>query len=142
MVMNTLVWEKEEYDGPRFYSKAELLAMEKIKPITDAILDDYNGANSKYGRFSFPYKESDSVMDASSRKEFLIRPLPLYKKSGQIDLAKIVRLGKDRKRWNPRTGKSENPYPNGGLFKGQKEDVVNGVGTEKTNFFRVPQRQI
>ena len=65
----------------------------------------------------------------------MIRSLPLYKKSGKIDLAKIVRLGKDRKRWNPRTGKSENPYPNGGLFKGQKEDVVNGVGTEKTNFF-------
>ena len=84
---------------------------------------------------SLPHKESDSVMDASSRKDFLIRSLPLYKKSGQIDLMKIVRLGKDRKRWNPRTEKSENPYPNGGLFKGQKEDVVNGVGTEKTNFF-------
>ena len=30
--------------------------------------------------------------------------------------------------------KSENPYPNGGLFKGQKEDVVNGVGTENEFF--------
>ena len=61
--------------------------------------------------------------------------MPLYKKQGKIDVAKIVRLGKKRKRWNPNTGKSENPYPNGGFFKGQKDDPFLGNGTINNNFF-------
>jgi len=127
--------EGSDYDGPRFYSKADLLAMEKIKPITNRILKDFGGANSKYGKTSFPYKVSDSQMTSAQDKEFRIAPVPLYKKQGKIDVAKIVRLGKKRKRWNPNTGKSENPYPNGGFFKGQKDDPFLGNGTINNNFF-------